>query len=331
MEAKSTERITYVNGRYVPESQAHVHIYDSQFMFGDGVFEMFRTFKGEPFLFVEHIDRLFMSMKTYGITIDKTLLDIKAICDELMRLNVSHFVNDEYRFMINVSRGPLSIYKDVFTLELGDEWNKPSWIINPWPLSKTAKTLAHFYETGANAVIVPQRQIPAQFLDPKVKSRSRVHLQLANIQASKLGKDALALLLDDHGFITEGTGSNFMIVKNGKLIVPEQRNMLRGCSMTYILKEIFPQLARYGFFSRYRIVEKNIEPYDVLEADEAFFTGTFTNLIPCNRINGQFIAGYRPENGPMGPLTKKICEIWSANVGIDFIQQVKDWDTNSNG
>lgn len=315
MEAQS-ERVTYINGRWVPESKACIHIYDSQFMFGDAVFEMHRTFNHQHFLFDEHIDRLFSSMRNFYIPTDMTRDQIKSVCDELMARNYSHFSNDEYRFMINVSRGPLAIYKEVFSLEMGDDWNKPTWIINAWPLSKTAKTLAHFYDSGVNAVVVPQRQIPAQFLDPKVKSRSRAHLQLANIQASKFGKDAAALLLDDQGLVTEGTGANFVIVKNKKIIVPELRNVLRGCSLIFLLK----LASNLGI----DVVEKNFECYDVLDADEAMFTGTFTNLIPCNRLNGQFIKG-REDGSIMGPITKLLCDEWSNTVGVDFIKQVKEW------
>ena len=314
----ATGRVTYVTGKWVPEEEASMHIYDSGFMFSSGVFDMFRTFNRVPFLIDEHIERLFMSMRAFYYDIDKTAGEIKKICYEAMHLNAHLFINDEYRFMINVTRGPLAIYKDVFTLADGEQWGKNSWIVNAWPLSKTAKTLAHFYITGANAVIVAQRQIPAQFLDPKVKSRSRAHYDIANIQASKYGRDAQALLLDDDGFVCEGTGANFIIVKGGTLIVPEQRNMLRGCSMAYVLDVLAPQIGL-------SVVEKNIEPYDVLESSEAFFTGTFTNLIPCNRLNGQFLKGMQGRDGPMGPVTKLICDTWSNNVGIDVVGQIKEW------
>jgi branched-chain amino acid aminotransferase len=313
----TTERVTYINGRWVPESRATIHIYDSQFMYGDAVFEMHRTFNHQHFLLDEHIDRLFASMKSFYIPIDKTRDEIKHIFNELMRRNVAHFVNDEYRFMVNVSRGPLPIYKDVFKLELGDDWSKPTWIFNDWPLSKTACYLGHFYETGVNAIITSQRQVPAQYIDAKVKNRSRAHYKLADIEASHYGPDAMALLLDDQGFVAEGTGSNFIMIKDGAIIIPELRNMLRGCSMMYIIDVIATQLDL-------DVIERNIMPYDVLEADEAMFTGTFVNMLPCNRLNGRFLKGCVDQQ-PMGPITKLIADQWSMNVGIDIVQQVKGW------
>lgn len=314
-----SERVNYINGNWTPESKSALHIYDCGFFFGDSVFEMHRTFNHEHFLLDEHIDRLIASMRSFYIPIDKTKQEIRDIFDELKKRNADHFSSgEEFRFMVNVSRGPLSIYKEVFELQEGYEWNKPTWIFNAWPLSKTAKTLSHFYETGVNAVLVNQRQIPSQYIDPKVKSRSRAHLQLANIEASKHGKDAMALLQDDAGCICEGTGANILIIKDGKIITPERRNMLRGCSMEYILNVIAPQLG-------ITIIEKNIEPYDVLCADEAMFTGTFVNLIPVNRLNGRFLRGMEGRSDPMGPVTKLICDQWSKNVGLDFIAQIKGW------
>lgn len=317
------ERQTYNSGEWVPESKAAIHIYDSQFMFGDGVFEMVRTFNHRFFLLDEHIDRLFKSMRFLDIPITKTKEEVRSLCHEAFERNSSFFKKDingfteECRLMLNVSRGPLGIYKEVFELQKGENWNEPTWIINVWELSKTSKTLAHYFVTGVNAVIPEQRQIPSRLLENKVKNRSRMHYQVANLQMKPYGKDAMPLLLDEDGFVAESTGANFLIVKNNKIVSPEPRNMLRGSSMIYVLETLAPQL---GIEVEY----KNFEPYDVLEADEAMFTGTFVNLLPCNRLNGKYLND-KVKGNPMGDLTKKICDQWSKNVGMDIIQQIKHW------
>ena len=318
------ERVTFHSGEWVPESKASIHIYDSQFMFGDGVFEMVRTFNHEFFLMDEHIDRLFRSMKFLQIPITKTKQEVKDLCVETFERNKDHFPpGEECRMMINVSRGPLAIYREVFELQRGQKWNEPTWIINAWPLSKTARALGHFYETGVNAVIPPQRQIPARLLENKVKNRSRMHYQMANLQVKYAGRDVMALLLDEDGFVTEGTGANFVMVRDGKLIVPELRNMLRGSSMMYILEVLAPQLGL-------GVIQKNFDPYDVMDCDEAMFTGTYVNLLPCNRLNGEYFNDSVKQN-PFGPITTKICEKWSENVGVNFITQIANWSKNYNG
>ena len=323
---KLHERVTYQSGEWVPESEASIHIYDSQFMFGDGVFEMARTFNHEFFILDEHIDRLFRSMRYLQIPITKTKKEVHDLCLETFERNKSHFdkpgepFNEECRIMINVSRGPLSIYREVFELKKGENWNDPNWIINVWPLSRTAKTLSHFYESGANAIIPSQRQIPSRLLENKVKNRSRMHYQMANLQVKPYGKDAVPLLLDEDGFITESTGANFLMVKDGKLIVPELRNMLRGSSMMYILETLAPQMG-------IEVIHRSFEPYDIMNCDEAMFTGTFVNLLPCNRLNGEYLNN-EVKKDPIGPITRKICDNWSKNVGLNFIEQMKYWANN---
>ena len=329
MNTNLKERVTYHSGDWVPESRASIHIYDSQFMFGDGVFEMARTFNHKFFLLEEHIDRLFRSMKFLQIPITKSKQEVIDLCLEVFERNKDHWHQNELgqleecRIMINVSRGPLAIYREVFELKKGQEWNQPTWIINAWPLSKTARALGHFYNTGVNAVIPPQRQIPARLLENKVKNRSRMHYQMANLQTKPFGKDAMPLLLDEDGFITESTGANFIMVKNGRLIVPELRNMLRGSSMIYITEVLAPQL-------NLEVEYRNFEPYDVMDCDEAMFTGTYINLLPCNRLNGEYFDDSLIDD-PFGPVTKRICEGWSKNIGIDFISQIKNWSKNYNG
>jgi branched-chain amino acid aminotransferase len=292
-------------------------------MYGDGVFEMARTFNHKFFLLEEHIDRLFRSMKYLQIPITKTKQEVLSLCLEAFEKNKDHFPkNEECRVMINVSRGPLGIYKEVFELSRGDKWNQPTWIVNVWPLSKTAGILGHFYDTGVNAVIPSQRQIPSRLLENKVKNRSRFHYQMANLQVANMGKDVMPLLLDEDGFVTESTGANFLMIKNGKLITPELRNMLRGSSMMYIIEVLAPQIG-------VEVVHKNFEPYDVLNCDEAMFTGTFVNLLPCNRLNGVYLNN-DVKKTPIGNITQKICDAWSKNVGVNFLQQIKNWSKDSN-
>tara|TARA_R100000234_G_scaffold10953_1_gene6176 strand:+ start:4669 stop:5655 length:987 start_codon:yes stop_codon:yes gene_type:complete len=325
-EHKLKERVTYQSGEWVPESQASLHIYDSQFMFGDGVFEMARTFNHKFFILDEHIDRLFRSMRYLQIPITKTKQEVRDLCEEALERNIEHFkqsgggFTEECRILINVSRGPLSIYREVFELTKGEKWNEPNWIINVWPLSRTSKTLSHYFETGANAIIPSQRQIPSRLLENKVKNRSRMHYQMANLQVKPFGKDAIPLLLDEDGFVTESTGANFLMIKDGKLIAPELRNMLRGSSMMYILETIAPQI-------NLEVVHKNFEPYDVMQCDEAMFTGTFVNLLPCNRLNGEYFNN-NVKNSPIGPITRQICDTWSENVGLNFIEQMQYWANN---
>jgi len=120
------------------------------------------------------------------------------------------------------------------------------------------------------------------------------------------------LLLDSDGFITEGTGDNFFIVKNNELLTPEGRNILRGISRSYVI-EIATQLG-------IKCTECNLEPYDVYTADEAFMTGTPFCILPTVSLNGLTIG-----SGKIGEITRKLLQQWSANVGVDIPEQIKDY------
>jgi branched-chain amino acid aminotransferase len=210
--------------------------------------------------------------------------------------------------MINVSRGPLGLYAPVFDGKL-----EPTIVIADFPLKWTVAAMAKLYENGINAVIPSQRAIPASLMEPKIKNRSRLFYQMANIEVSKIkGDNNWALLLDPDGFITEGTGDNFFIVKNDIIISPEGRNILRGISRDYI----FELAAELGI----KCIEKNIEPYDVYDADEAFMTATPFCLLPTVSLNAIKIG-----NGEMGGISKKLLKQWSKNVGLDIENQIREY------
>ena len=312
MFVNSSGRVVFFNGSLIPESEARISVYDSALMFGDMVFEMTRSFNKVHFKLEEHIERLFVGLKILQIEIPYSIDDMIEICHSVALANEQMFESfDEHRLMINVSRGPLGIYRHLF-----DEAHaEHTVIVADFPLRWTVSSMAKYYKDGINSVITSQRAIPAHLMDPKIKNRSRMWYQMANIEASsRSGENNWALLLDTDGFIAEGTGDNFFIVKNGVIITPEGRNILRGVSRDYIF-EIGKEIGL-------EVIEKNIEPYDVYCADEAFLTGTPFCILPNTHLNGTPIG-----EGSMGDVTKKLLTKWSQNVGVDIVSQIKHYGT----
>jgi branched-chain amino acid aminotransferase len=300
-------RVVYMNGEFVPEHMAKISIYDSALMFGDMIFEMTRSFNKKQFRLREHLERLFLGLKILRIPINMTIEELEQACLLTIEINEPVFsASDEHRLMINVSRGPLGIYAPIFDGKI-----EPTVVLADFPLKWTVAGMARFYDQGINSVIPSQRAIPAHLMDPKIKNRSRIWYQMANIEvANTEGNNNWALLIDPDGYIAEGTGDNFFMVKNGELFTPEGRNILRGISRAYTM-ELAKDLG-------INCSEKNIEPYDLYDADEAFLTGTPFCILPTTHLNGVKIG-----TGKMGEMTKLLLERWSKNVGVDIVAQIK--------
>jgi branched-chain amino acid aminotransferase len=214
--------------------------------------------------------------------------------------------------LIDVTRGTLGLYEHVIDSHIG-----PNIVIADFPLRWTVVGMGKLYDVGINAVIPNQRAIPASLLEAKIKNRSRMHYMMANIEVSGYeGNNNWALLLDTDGFLAEGTGANIFLIKDDKLFTPEPRNILCGVTRAYIIEELAPSLG-------IQVVEKNLEIYDLYNADEAFFTSTPFCMLPIISTNGISIG-----NGQVGKIFYRLISKWSKNLGVDIIGQIKEWNKN---
>ena len=229
------KRKIYMNGKFVDESEAKISIFDSSLMFGDMVFEMTRSFGGEHFKLREHIDRLFTGLKILRIDIPESKEEVYDLCIKTAEMNRDAFdEDDEHRLLIDVSRGVLGIYEGIEGIHKGY-----NLVIADFPLKWTVQGMGKLFSTGINNVITNQKVIPAHLMDPKIKNRSRLFYLMANIETSLYkGENNWPLMLDTDGFIAEGSGDNFFIVKNNTVISPEGRNMLRGISRDYVMNDL---------------------------------------------------------------------------------------------
>jgi branched-chain amino acid aminotransferase len=308
-------RVVYYNGQFVPESEAKVSVFDSALMFGDMVFDMTRSFNGKQFALREHLERLYAGVRMLRIPLTMTIDDMERAVHETIAANMPAFADtDEHRVMIDVSRGPLAMYAHVF----GGK-TEPTVIISDFPVKWTVAALADLYDRGVHAVFPNQRMIPAELLEPKIKNRSRLHYLVANLEVALLDDpDAWTLLLDPSGFIAEGTGANFFLVRDGELLTPEPRNILRGIRQKYTIA-----LARKRGIP---VRECNLEKYDAVNADEAFFTSTAFTVMPCVKVQGIVLG-----DGRRGPITQKIIDAWCELAGLDFIAQARRYAAEIGG
>ena len=147
------KRVVYLNGEFVQEADARISIFDSALMFGDMVFEMTRSFNKKQFKLREHLVRLYNGIKILRIPLEITIDEMEKLCYRTIEMNEPAFEkHDEHRLMINVSRGPLSIYHQVFDGKVG-----PTVSIADFPLKWTVASMGPLFDTGINAVVPSQR------------------------------------------------------------------------------------------------------------------------------------------------------------------------------
>jgi branched-chain amino acid aminotransferase len=275
----SSSMIIYLDGKYLPDDQARVSVFDHGFLYGDGVFEGIRAYHGRIFRLKEHLDRLFDSAKTIDLSppISKEEMT-EAICETLRRNNLT----DAYiRPIITRGVGDLGL----------DPRKCPKASVVIIAVSWGAM-YGDLYEKGLKAVTVSVRRNPAECLPPNVKSLNYLNNILAKIEANYKGGDE-AIFFDTNGYISEGSGDNLYIVKNGEILTPPTLNNLRGITRMVVL-EISKSLG-------ITVKEQNIGYFDLYTADEMICTGTAAEVAPITWVDGRTIGSGKP-----GPVTRQL-------------------------
>jgi len=296
------ERVAYFNGKIVPESQVLIPFRDRSFKYGDGVFDMTRTFGGRIFKLKEHVDRLYRSLKYTGIEIGLSAGEVMTITGEILARNLPLLgEGDDFWVAQRVSRGV-----DVVG---GDFWENsgPTLIIDCTPLPFQAR--AHLYRDGIDVVFPSVQRTPPESLSPNVKSHNYLNMIIADLEVRSMNPKGWALLLDTRGFLSEGMGSNVFLVKDGVLYTPKSQYVLAGVSRQTVI-ELAAEL-------KLKLVEDDLTPYDAFSADEAFITSTSFCICPVHSFNGKTVA----DGKVPGPITKQLTEAYSDLVDCDFVEQ----------
>lgn len=299
------EPIVYLNDGFVPASKAGLNIYDLGIVMGATLTEMTRTFRKQAFRLDDHLQRLYRSLKYAGIQPPLARDAMRAKTEELIQANGSLIGPDEELGIVHfITPGENRVYAGsaAATARL-----TPTVCIHSFPLP--FHVWRPLLADGAHVVTPAIRHVPPECVDPKTKNRSRLHWWLADQQSHAVDPKAISLLLDLQGNITECSGSNFLVVKGRTLYSPTSRNILEGVSLCTV-RELAPELG-LGW------VEKDLQPYDVINADEALLTTTPYCIAPCTKINTIPIGDGKP-----GPVFRELMGAWSKRVGLDVLTQI---------
>lgn len=301
-----SEPLAYLNGRISPISQANLSIFDLGIVLGASITEMARTFHHQPFRLNEHVARLFRSLKHVGFEIDLTRETIVDLALELVEHN-ARLIPEKHDLgvVLFITAGTSLTYTGIAGMATH---RKPTVCVHTFPLP--FELWAPKFQTGQHLITPSIRHLPPECLDPKIKSRSRMHWYLADEQARMVDPKAGALLLDRQDNITETSTANFFIVEEGRISTPTGRNSLAGISQSVVV-----QLAdQLGIEVRHR----DIQTYDVVNADEAFTTSTPYCILPVTRINQKPIGSGEP-----GPMFLQLLKAWNELVGLDILAQMR--------
>jgi branched-chain amino acid aminotransferase len=294
------EKIVYLNGSFVAESQAKVSVLDYGFNAGDGVYDVTRTFRHKPFKLREHTERLFRSLYYTRIDCGLSVEAMERATLEVLERNKPLLKQDQEVCLWQVvSRGVRSS---------GGERVMGSATVAIYCVNVNFREFARQYVEGAKIVIPSTRRIPPQCLEPKAKVTNKMNHNMAIFEARQVDPEAIPLMLDVQGNLSESNAHNFFLVAEHKLCTPTARNVLGG-----ITRDTLLALAREKEID---VIEGDFTTYDLYNAEEAFLASTSPTIVPIRSVNGVRIGKQIP-----GPVTTRLLEAWSDAVGVDIVEQ----------
>ena len=265
------EKAEYIwqSGKFVPWDEAQVHVLSHGLHYGTGVFEGVRCYDGEqgPAIFrhKDHLKRLDESAKLYYLDLPFTQEEIGEATRELVRKNG---LRDCYiRPLAFRGYGEMGLYAKSAPVEM---------IIAAWPWG--AYLGEEGVKHGIRAKVSSWRRVSSAGLIPHAKaSGTYLNSILAKTESANAGYEE-AILLDERGFVCEGSGENIFVVKDGKVITPPQvAAILDGISR----KSVMTILEDFG----YTVIERDLARSELYLADEVFMCGTAAEIVPVREID----------------------------------------------
>ena len=289
--------IIYFDGKFVPEEEARVSVFDHGLLYGDGVFEGIRAYHGRVFKLKEHIDRLYESAQSIELRIDLVKEEMEKVVLDSLRAN--NLTEGYIRLVVTRGKGDLGL----------DPRKCPRSMV--FCIAASIRLYPEeLYSKGMEVITVATRRNIPEAVNPRIKSLNYLNNIMARIEANLAGVPE-AIMLNNEGYVAEATGDNIFIVKNGVLITPPSFvGILEGITRNTVMNLALDQniTVREQVFTR----------HDLYIADECFLTGTAAEVIPVVKIDGRQISDGRP-----GPITADLVHSFRELTKVDgpFIYQ----------
>ncbi len=275
-------RTVYVNGEYLPETEATVSIFDRGFLFADGVYEVTSVLGGKLLDFAGHAARLERSLNELDMAAPCTMDELLEIHRELVTLNEI----DEGMIYLQITRGAAAD-RD-FAYPPAD--TKPTLVL--FTQSKPGLADSPAAKAGIKVISIEDQRWGRR----DIKTVQLLYPSMGKMMAKAEGKDD-AWMVED-GFVTEGTSNNAYIIKDGKIITRHLGNeILHGITRAAVL--------RFAREAQMVVEERAFTIEEVKAADEAFITSASTFVMPVVEIDGDAIG-----SGTPGPVASRLREIY---------------------
>ena len=281
------EELVYLNGRLIPSSEAKLSPFDYGFLLGYGLFETMRAYSGHIFRLEQHLERLLRSAQLLEL---KLQLDASALRKALYETLEANNLKDA-RLRLTVSGGVGEVVPDLSSCK-----SATVFIVSRRYTPYTAQV----YQEGFKAVMSDIRR---NSRSPAAKTKSLNYLDnlLARSEARRAGCDE-AILLDEQGFLAEGSTSNIFLVCGGMLLTPgEDSGILPGVTRQVVL-ELAPTLG-------IKAAVRKIAPEELALADEAFLTNSIMEIMPLTRVGEQKIG-----SGKAGEVAQRLMRAYTELV-----------------
>jgi branched-chain amino acid aminotransferase len=278
-----------IDGQLHGQHDALVSVFDHGFLFGEGVYEVLRTYRQRPFLFDPHMRRLRASAERIALEVP---IDDAALARRIDETIAAAALPDEAYVRILVTRGAGEIVYDPAACP------SPTIVVIVKPHVELAPAV---YDAGVTLALVPVVRNHPGSVNPRIKSNNLLNNALAMQQAYK--RQAFEALMRNHrGEICECAQSNFFVVTNGVVRTPPlDAGLLAGVTRAFVLE----LAAAAGLHAR----EETLQEEDLANADEAFLTSTTREIVPVVRVDALAIGDGRP-----GPVTTRLREAFRARV-----------------
>lgn len=284
----------YLNGKFVAESAAKVSVFDQGFLYGDGIFESFRSINGKLYQFPLHYQRLVQSAQALSYPILFSQEELEGQLLELQQRN--QLVNGYFRVTVTRGAGQVGFLRDMDStltcLIVGREFKGLDEAL---------------YQQGVALTVAKTRRNAPEAISPKIKSISNLNSLLGRLEARAAGAIEV-IMLNSRSHLCEGSASNLFWVRDGWVFTPDvSTGLLEGVTRSTIMRLCEERL-------RLRVISGEFRLQDLHYSDEVFITSTSLEVLPVVRVD-DFVIG----QGQIGSVARNLRRELHRDMGIPIL------------